>query len=143
MGLGCAGVRWAGFCGLAALLAAPAVAAAEIAIARPALCSLGHELSSRVERALGQPLASTPELRLSVLVVHEQGSLAARLELASPGQPSRLRSFRAPTCEKLTDTLALAVVLAVGARSGGGASSDVSPPGRSPPRGSRRSRGSR
>jgi hypothetical protein len=101
--------------GLAALAAAGPAPAAELLIAAPSACTIGDELSHRAERALGQPLESAADVRCTVHITRDGERYAARLEvqgLASAG-PARLRSFSAPSCDMLTDTLALAVSLAI------------------------------
>jgi hypothetical protein len=110
------GVRWWVFGALAVLARVGPAAAAELSVVAPKACAIGDEISFRAERALGQPLKSAANVRCSVHIVHASGVYAARLELDAPGasRPPRLRSFTAPTCAKLTDVLALAVVLAVG-----------------------------
>jgi hypothetical protein len=108
----------AGFgAGLWALLQLSPVSAAELSIATPAACSVADELTFRTERALGQPIAAAAAVRCTIHIARSSGMYAARMEVESigSGRPSRLRSFSAPTCEKLTETLALAVVLAIGA----------------------------
>jgi hypothetical protein len=87
--------------------------AAELLLVHPAPCAIGGELSARTERALGRPLSSLAGVRFTIYIVHDHGSVAARLESERRGAPSQLRAFRAPSCEKLTSTLALAVVLAL------------------------------
>jgi hypothetical protein len=95
------------------LLAASPAGAAELLLAHPSACTIGDELSSRTERALGRPLAAAAALRCTIHIVHDQGAFAARLELERQGQPSQLRSFHAPSCDKLRDRLTLALVLAI------------------------------
>jgi hypothetical protein len=100
---------------LAALVLASPARGAELLIAAPSACVLGDELSFRAERALGQPLDTAADVRCTVHITRDGAAYAARLEvqaIASP-EPSRLRSFRAPSCELLTETLALAVSLAI------------------------------
>jgi hypothetical protein len=103
--------------GLWALVQLSTANAAELSIATPAACSVAEELTFRTERALGQPIALAAPVRCTIHIARSSGMYAARMEVESigSGRPSRLRSFSAPTCEKLTETLALAVVLAIGA----------------------------
>jgi hypothetical protein len=111
---GCCAGLWA----LAAHLStAGAAHAAELSISAPTACSIGEELTFRVERALGQPLESAAPVRCTIHIARSSGMYGARMEVESigSGRPSRLRSFSGPTCAKLTETLALAVVLAIGA----------------------------
>jgi hypothetical protein len=100
---------------LAALVLASPARAAELLIAAPSACVIGDELSFRAERALGQPLDTAADVRCTIHITRDAAAYAARLEvqaIASP-EPSRVRSFRAPSCEMLTETLALAVSLAI------------------------------
>lgn len=112
----CFAARLAGASLLALVATRPAVAA-ELRYVQPSACASAAALSARTERALGKPLAEAGALRCTLHIVHDQGALAARLELDEPGRPSRLRSFRAANCERLTETLALAIVLAIGGAS--------------------------
>jgi hypothetical protein len=102
---------------VAQLLGSASAAAAELSIATPAACAVADELTFRTERALGQPIESAAAVRCTIHIARSAGMYAARMEVESigSGRPSRLRSFLAPTCAKLTETLALAVVLAIGA----------------------------
>jgi len=98
----------------AALGGAPGARAAELFLAQPSPCAIGEELSFRAERALGRPLAAAADVRCTIRMARAAGAFTARLELARGDGPAQLRSFSAPSCEALTDTLALAVVLALG-----------------------------
>lgn len=101
--------------GLAGLALASPARAAELLIAAPSACVIGDELSFRAERALGQPLDTAADVRCTVHITRDGVGYAARLEVQSiaSSEPSRLRSFSAPSCEMLTETLALAVSLAI------------------------------
>jgi hypothetical protein len=90
--------------------------AAELVLEQPSACAVESELPLLAERALGQPLESAATVRCSISIEREGDAFAAQMELSTPGAPSAAgkRSFRAPTCELLADTLALAVALAVG-----------------------------
>jgi hypothetical protein len=106
---------WGVLLGVAVLVASSPSRAAELWIAAPSACPIGDELSFRTERALGKPLESAAAVRCTVHIVRDGAAFAARLEvevLGSP-QPSRARSLSAPSCEKLTETLAFAVSLAI------------------------------
>lgn len=114
-------------CCLAALGVSSPARGAELLLAQPSVCAIGDELSFRVERALGRPVAAAGPARCTLQVARENaGSFSARLEIESPGQAARLRSFHAPSCEKLADTLALAIVLALGGADAAGASATES-----------------
>lgn len=94
---------------------APPVSAAELLLEQPSACAIESELPSRAERALGQPLATAAPVRCTVSIERAGDAFAAQLEISRPGAAAAgTRSFRAPTCQLLADTLALAVALAVG-----------------------------
>ena len=122
--------------GALVLSAAFSAHAAELLLAQPSPCAIGDELSFRAERALGQSLSTAADLRCTIRIERTAEAFAARLELAGPsgeGEP-RQRSFQASSCEQLTDALALAVVLAVGAAGADArpATGSVGPPAPSP-----------
>lgn len=102
--------------GVALLGSSPeTAAAAELSLVEPAACVTLDELSFRVERLLGQPLASAEALRLSLRVEQETGGFAARLEVERPDSAERgVRSLRASSCAELTESLAIAIVVALG-----------------------------
>jgi hypothetical protein len=106
---------WGVLFGLAVLVASSPSRAAELWIATPSACPIGDELSFRTERALGKPLETAAAVRCTVQIVRDGAEFVARLEVQMLGsaQPSRARSLSAPSCEKLTETLALAVSLAI------------------------------
>jgi hypothetical protein len=101
---------------LAVLSFAGRASGAELLLAQPSACAIGDEVSFRAERALGRRLASAADVRCTIRIERERDAFAARLELASADASAATheRRFRAASCEQLTDTLALAVVLAVG-----------------------------
>jgi len=122
MRAGIVGGHWRGaLLGLAALATSSQSRAAEVRLAAPSVCNVGDELSFRAERALGQPIEAAAAVRCTIHIRRESAEYAARLEVQSIGspQPSRSRSFSAPSCEKLTDTLALAVSLAIASGASG------------------------
>lgn len=101
---------------LAAVFAPGHARAAELLLEQPSACAIGDELPSRAELALGQPLASAASVRCTISIERDGDAFAAQMLLSTPGARAAAgqRSFRAPTCELLADTLALAVALAVG-----------------------------
>lgn len=101
-----------------ALFGAHTASAAELVLAQPSACDISEELSFRAERALEQPLATAADVRCTVYIEQDAQGFRARLELSSPesSDAPRQRFFKAPTCEKLTDTLAVAIVLAIGSK---------------------------
>jgi len=90
--------------------------AAELLLTEPSPCEFGEELPFRAERALGQPLATAAPVRCTIHVEREGALFSADMELSTVGAEGSTgkRSFRAPSCELLADTLALAVALAIG-----------------------------
>lgn len=102
-------------CAVAALCVTSPARGTEVILAEPSACAIGEELAFRAQRALGRPLSEAGASRCTVHVARDGDALSALLEFAGPRQAPRSRSFHAPTCEELTDTLALAVVLAIGA----------------------------
>jgi hypothetical protein len=107
-------------CALAWGVSGGAASAAELRLGEPSVCVTVEELSFRVERALGQPLAQAAPLELLVSAAHREPSgFSARVEISEAGIPDSAgsRSFSATRCEELLDTLALALALAIGSRS--------------------------
>lgn len=105
---------------LAAIAAALAggpeeAAAAELVLEEPTACVTRDELSFRVERLLGRPLADVEEMVLSVGVEAAPGGFVARLEVSRPGAAGRgERILRAPSCDELSEALAVAISVAIG-----------------------------
>lgn len=98
------------------LCAAPAAAAAELALAEPASCTTRDELSFRVERLLGQPLAQVEAMQLSVRIEPSRAGYDARLHVSRPADVAPgTRALHAASCAELTEALALAIVVAIGA----------------------------
>lgn len=89
--------------------------AAELLIAAPSACPIDDDLAFRAEQALGQSLASGADVRCTVHISRDGANYAARLEVQPIGstEPPRQRALAAPSCEKLTETLALAISLAI------------------------------
>jgi hypothetical protein len=92
--------------------------AAELVLAQPSACAIGDELPLRAERAMGQALAAAAPVRCTIQIERDGDAFEAQMAVSTAGgtQAAGQRSFRAPTCELLADTLALAVALAVGER---------------------------
>ena len=109
-----------GLMALGLVVVAHPAGAADIELLGTPRCAIRDGLVARIERALGRRLEDTPDVHGRIDVLRDSGAFTARLELSSPGSPvpSRQRSFRAPTCAKLADTLTLALVLTLGARHG-------------------------
>ena len=92
----------------------PIAAAAEIELAEPILCTSTSDLSSRVSRALGQAFEQVVGPSFSIGLRSDATGFQARLEVAGDAATApRLRTFRASTCEELTEALALAIALAL------------------------------
>lgn len=95
--------------------AAGTAAAAELALEEPAACVTLDELSFRVERLLGQPLAHLEAMQLSLRVDAEAAGFVARLEVSRPEDAEHgVRSLRAASCAELVESLAIAIVVALG-----------------------------
>ncbi len=91
-------------------------AAAELLLEEPAPCVTGEELSFRVERLLGQALVGVEAMQLSVRIEPTSQGFSAQLEVWRPGAAGRgTRSLRAASCRELSESLALAIVVAIGA----------------------------
>lgn len=103
--------------------------AAELLLTEPSACELGEELPFRAERALGQPLATAAPVRCTIHVERDGALFSAEMELSTVGAEGSTgkRSFRAPSCELLADTLALAVALAIGEGEAASTSSITAP----------------
>jgi hypothetical protein len=95
--------------------AADSAAAAELVLEEPAPCVTLDELSFRVERLLGQPLAKLEPMQLSLRVDAEASGFVARLEVSRPEDAEHgVRSLRAASCAALVESLAIAIVVAIG-----------------------------
>jgi hypothetical protein len=99
-----------------ASLVAPAFAS-DLGWSGPADCAQSEQLLFQVEQALGAPLADTGDVHLQVHVARSTPTARALLriedEAAEPAVSER--SLVAPDCEKLVDTLAVAITLALDA----------------------------
>jgi hypothetical protein len=100
---------------MAVCFSAPTVAA-ELAIDGPTGCVTADDVSFRVERALGQALASTGKESFRVRVASTSTDYLARLEATEDGRPvvAGARELSARSCEELTQAIALAIALALG-----------------------------
>jgi hypothetical protein len=93
-----------------------AAAAAELMLDAAAPCMTGEELAFRVERLLGQPLANVEAMQLSVRIEPTPEGFGARLDVKRPGAgDGGTRALRAASCDDLSESLALAIVVAIGA----------------------------
>ena len=107
-------------CALSALvstLLVPAPArAAELEAHGPSECADAAELSFRVERSLGAPLASAAPLSFEVVMQRGSASYVARIRLlnAGSGSGAKERVLSAADCGKLADAVSVAIALALG-----------------------------
>jgi hypothetical protein len=89
--------------------------ASDLGWSGPADCAQSEQLLFQVEQALGGPLADTGRVHLQVHVARTQPTARALLriedEAAEPAVSER--SLVAPDCERLVDTLAVAITLAL------------------------------
>lgn len=99
---------------LAASLARSA-AASDLGWSGPADCAQSEQLLFQVEQALGAPLADTGRVHLQVHVARTTPTARALLRIEDESAEPSLsqRSLVAPDCEKLVDTLAVAITLAL------------------------------
>jgi hypothetical protein len=88
--------------------------AAELLLDDSASCTSADELSFRVQRLLGRPLAEVHGMLLSVRIESTREGYDARLDVARLGANAGTRSLDATTCEELSESLALAIVVAIG-----------------------------
>jgi len=100
---------------LLAGLARPA-GAAQLEAHGPAECADAAELSFRVERSLGAPLASAAPLRFEVLMQRGVDAYVARIRLldGGSGNTAKERVLSAADCGKLADAVSVAIALALG-----------------------------
>jgi hypothetical protein len=93
--------------------------ASDLSWAGPAECARSEQLVFQVERALGAPLAETGQVHLQVHVARTVPTTRALLRIAddSADPPISERRLVAPDCDKLVDTLAVAITLAIEAAS--------------------------
>jgi hypothetical protein len=89
--------------------------ASDLSWAGPAECARSEQLVFQVERALGAPLAETGQVHLQVHVARTVPTTRALLRIAdeSADPPISERRLVAPDCDKLVDTLAVAITLAI------------------------------
>lgn len=89
--------------------------AAELTLHEPAPCVSANDLSFRVERLLGRPLASVEALQLSLRVEPDPNGFTAQLEVQRPDDTEPgVRTLRASSCAELEEALAIAIVVAIG-----------------------------
>jgi hypothetical protein len=104
--------------GFGALLGAcwPGLAgASDLSWSGPADCARSEQLVFQVERALGAPLAETGHVHLQVHVARTAPTARALLRIADGSAEPAIseRRLTAPDCDKLVDTLAVAIALAI------------------------------
>jgi hypothetical protein len=88
--------------------------ASDLSWSGPADCSRSEQLMFEVEQALGVPLAETGRLHLQVHVARTAPTARALLRIDAEGEPAPSeRRLVAPDCDKLVDTLAVAITLAI------------------------------
>ncbi|HTV22613.1 MAG TPA: hypothetical protein VMG12_28185, partial [Polyangiaceae bacterium] len=89
--------------------------ASDLSWSGPADCARSEQLVFQIERALGAPLLETGQVHLQVHVARTSPTAQAMLRIADDAaQPSiSERRLVAPDCDKLVDTLAVAIALAI------------------------------
>lgn len=90
--------------------------AAQLEAHGPAECADAAELSFRVERSLGAPLASAAPLAFEVLMQRGVDAYVARIRLldGGSGNTAKERVLSAADCGKLADAVSVAIALALG-----------------------------
>jgi hypothetical protein len=114
----------------------PGVArASDLSWSGPADCAQSEQLVFQVERALGAPLAAMGNLHLQVHVARTAPTARALLRIAeeAPEPSISERKLDAPSCEKLVDTLAVAIALAIEAAAPEPVAAPKPPPPAAPP----------
>ncbi len=108
---------------------APAVELEFAAPAGAAPCAT-EEIAYRVERSLGQRLADLSGPNFLVSIERSDLGFEGRVDVARAADAAALaqRRFSAPGCDELIDTLALTIVLAIGAHGRPGGASARPPP---------------
>src|SRR6185312_9013616 len=90
--------------------------AAELVAQGPTGCVDTAELSFRVERSVGMPLASAAPLKFEVVFQRAGSGYTARVSVVDAGgSRARERQLRADDCEQLADAVSVAVAIALGA----------------------------
>jgi hypothetical protein len=102
---------------LGSVVASSRVQAAELVVHGPASCPDVSELTFRVERVIGVPLAQAAPLRFDVQFDAASGMFSARLEVEASAASGTERVLRAQGCSELADAVAVAIALALGSRS--------------------------
>lgn len=89
--------------------------ASDLSWSGPAECSRSEQLVFQVERALRASLAETGEVHLQVHVARASPTARALLRIADDAADPAISERRlvAPDCDKLVDTLAVAITLAI------------------------------
>jgi hypothetical protein len=94
---------------------ARSVQAAELEAHGPSECADTAELSFRVERSLGAPLASAAPLSFEVLMQRGVSAYVARIRVTKDSSGSgKERLLNASDCSKLADAVSVAITLALG-----------------------------
>jgi hypothetical protein len=90
--------------------------AAELVRQGPAECPDASELSFRVERSVGMPLADAARLKLEVVLEHVASGYTARIRVIdADGSGTKERRLAATACEPLADAVSVALALALAA----------------------------
>jgi hypothetical protein len=107
--------------------AARTTRAAELEVHGPPECADAAELSFRIERSLGTPLASAAPLSFDVVMQRGSSSYVARIRLlhGGSGNAAKERVLSAGDCGKLTDAVSVAIALALGEAESGEPAWDV------------------
>jgi hypothetical protein len=107
---------------LAGLAGARRACAAELTLEGPTACPDAAELTFRVERAIGMPLAQAAPLHVDVRFTAGAAAYSARLAVNDGGTAASgtERVLQASGCPELADAVAVAIALALGSSAGEG-----------------------
>lgn len=96
---------------------ARSASAAELTARGPRECADAAEISFRVERAIGMPLAKAAPLAFEVAIERTAAGHVARIGVdgAAPDATRLTRELSAADCGKLVDAVSVAIALALGA----------------------------
>jgi hypothetical protein len=93
--------------------------AAEITAQGPLECSDVTDISFRVERSIGMPLAQAAPLTFDIVMERAASGYLAHLRASGEGGGAMQRELAAADCGELVEAVRIAVSLALGVREGG------------------------
>lgn len=103
-----------GFMVAATSTASSSASAATLRVAPRSACGDAAELVHRVEQGMGSALSEAPPLHFDLAIAREGRAVVARLGTQAEGSARRERRLAAPDCATLSETVAVAIALALG-----------------------------